>query len=295
MVVTGPRGGILHSQAVMQKRFANWLLNSVFAGLGISSAVSAQIVGLAPEFEVATVKVGTAPKRPCGECKGQFNQDPGLLDYRGVRLADVIELAYGIGIEPDTGPKSIWTARYDIRVRIPPDTATNQVPAMLRKLLADRFKLAARVVTQERKEYWLIVGEKGLNTRSGAIELSKKGDRFNANIIFTADPPRLVEMTNWTMDQFAAALSTAVDRPVVNKTGLRGNFNIKVGYTPDGGYHGLPHGVFDPFPNVPYYPHQSAPPVTEAIQEQLGLKLQPHVTSIDVLVIDRGESVPVEN
>ncbi len=80
------------------------------------------------------------------------------------------------------------------------------------------------------------------------------------------------------MDGFAAMLSLPVGKPVVDKTGLKGDYDIKLDYAP-------PDAGAD----------SSLPSIFTALQESLGLKLEPQFVPMKKLFIDRVEKVPAEN
>jgi uncharacterized protein (TIGR03435 family) len=80
--------------------------------------------------------------------------------------------------------------------------------------------------------------------------------------------------TDVTMAHFAGMLGALVRRPVVDQTGLMGAFRLTLDYTPDG---------------TPGRPAGDGPSISTAIQEQLGLRLQPTRAAVEVLVIDRAD------
>jgi uncharacterized protein (TIGR03435 family) len=81
------------------------------------------------------------------------------------------------------------------------------------------------------------------------------------------------------MDRFAEILSRQMDRPVVNRTGLDGAFDLHLQWTPDGAKSGT---------------GGDGPSVFTAIQEQLGLRLRAQKTPVEVVVVDHAEK-PGEN
>lgn len=231
-----------------------------------------EFVGLAPEFEVASVKPGLPPKPHCGECKGQFNQDAVLVDYRGVQLAEVIRIAYGLEVESGTQSQSIWTDYYDIRAKIPSDVSTNQVPMMPQKLLVGRFGLVVHEVTEERKEYSLVVRKGGRKMRS----VDPPRD-FNWAVMGVPGGGRRV-VGRWTMDQLAELLGEAFEGPVINKTGLQGFFDIRLDYSPgDLPVKPVP-GIGGPFTSGPLRlagRTGALPDLPGALEGQLGLESSP--------------------
>ena len=92
------------------------------------------------------------------------------------------------------------------------------------------------------------------------------------------------------MAALATMVSSAVQRPVVDKTGLSGLYNVELSYTPtpDQLLGPLPPGV-DPAAIDP-----NGPSIFTALEEQLGLKLEPQRASIDVIVIESIQR-PTEN
>jgi len=90
-------------------------------------------------------------------------------------------------------------------------------------------------------------------------------------------------------------LSQRLGRTVVNKTGLTGNYDFTLRWTPDAEElararaAGLPPKLMEAQPTTPT---DSAPPLLTAVQEQLGLKLQPQVERVPILVIDHAEQPP---
>ena len=80
-----------------------------------------------------------------------------------------------------------------------------------------------------------------------------------------------------SMDSLAGMLVRPLHRPVVNKTGIEGNYNIVLNYAPEGAT------------------DASRPSLFTALQEQLGLKLEAQTVTVEVLVIDHVEKVPTEN
>ena len=103
-----------------------------------------------------------------------------------------------------------------------------------------------------------------------------------------------------TLDHFASGLTRVLDRPVIDKTGLQGLFDFRVEFSPDQTTPAfMPGGIIKgqgPTASLPIgdAPEPTGPSYVTAIQEQLGLKLQPAKGPGDFLVIDSIER-PSEN
>jgi uncharacterized protein (TIGR03435 family) len=151
----------------------------------------------------------------------------------------------------------------------------SQLQAMVRKVLTERFGLK---VHHEQREMPVF-----------ALTVAKGGARMQVN---TSDPNGLpnqhgshgsgwvmYQYTNTSMPELTLMLLSSVDRPIVNKTGLKGRYDFQLKWLTDDS-----HGS-DP----------DAPPgLFTAVQEQLGLKLEPVKAPADVLVVDAVEK-PGEN
>jgi uncharacterized protein (TIGR03435 family) len=233
-------------------------------------------------FEVATIK----PSRPDTPGKLFTVKGREVLTIN-TTLNDIISFAY------DMHPRQIsggapWmgTDKYDITAK--PEGAgvpsMQQLKALFRSLLADRFRLASHQERRELSVYALLVAKEGSKlTRSQADPNGLPGLGFRR--------PGQLGVVNATMRDFAGTMQGAVlDRPVVDQTGLIGKFDFTLNWTPDESQFAT-MGIRVPPPTN----DAAAPPgLFTAIQEQLGLRLEPAKAPADVLVIDRVEK-PSEN
>jgi len=181
---------------------------------------------------------------------------------------------------------------------------------MLQRLLETRFNLTLRRETKEVPVYLLTVTKGGVKaepTKAGSCVQVDIGQvppqpapgqprpEICGNQGMTGDASRIVmTVSGMTMAQWAAgALSRFVDRPIIDKTGLDGLFDIHLEFAPDSGSLGLQgRGGADsalPPPTDPL-----APPIFAALPQQLGLRLDPGRGPVDVLVIDHVDR-PSEN
>jgi uncharacterized protein (TIGR03435 family) len=164
--------------------------------------------------------------------------------------------------------------RYDILANAPGEVAPSPENGrlMLQALLADRFHLQIHMETKESSIYGLVIGKNGPKLKeSTADEYSQ-----TASGVRTA----LMTFSKATMEQLANNLSHSVGRPVLDKTGLRGFYDFKLNWTPDFG--------------TPPAPDSNGVDIFTALQEQLGLKLEPQRAPIEFIVIDHAEK-PSEN
>jgi uncharacterized protein (TIGR03435 family) len=88
------------------------------------------------------------------------------------------------------------------------------------------------------------------------------------------------------MAEFVRGLAGIVGRPVIDRTGFTGEFDVHLTFTPDENTPGLPGGTLSAAPPAP---DPTRPSIFDALQEQLGLKLSASKGPVEVLVIDHVE------
>jgi uncharacterized protein (TIGR03435 family) len=145
---------------------------------------------------------------------------------------------------------------------------------MIQSILADRFKLSTHKETRIDAVYELTVAKDGAKLKKAEAD-DKLGRRIGRGILGGTMP----------LPVLAASLSQSLDRPVVDKTDLSGNYTFTLTYTPEIGQ-AARFGA--PAPDAP--PTESGPPsIFTALREQLGLELKSARGPVDVLVIDHAE------
>jgi uncharacterized protein (TIGR03435 family) len=160
---------------------------------------------------------------------------------------------------------------YDISAKAEGDTplTRDQARSILQTVLADRFHLMIHRETKDLPVYTLTVGKNGPKIKESAADT-----QFSAG----QEIGPLAKMTDrkTTMTQFAGFLSVYADRPIVDKTGLTGFYDFTLEWS------------------VNDAQDSAAPSIFTAVQEQLGLKLEPSRAPLEVLVIDHAAQ-PSEN
>jgi uncharacterized protein (TIGR03435 family) len=219
--------------------------------------LSARLFGQA--FEVAAIK----PSDPGVRVPIDLRVLPGgRLAVTGYTLKLLIHDAYGLKYNQISGgPAWTDTDRFDIAAKAEGDPSHEQMMKMLQSLLAERFQLKIHRESKEGAVYALVVAKNGPR-----LQAAKTGEesflRFNRTGVVTGQ--------NTSMSLLADRLNDFdFGRPVLDRTGLKGNFDFKFEYAPD-----------DAKPD-------SGPSIFTALQE-LGLKLEPQRGPVEVLVIDRA-------
>lgn len=230
-----------------------------------------------PSFEVATIKPNNS---------GKPNLQALVVRGRNFEtvnssLGDLISFAYEVQREQIVnGPPWLNSDRYDISA-IPdqpgmPNPA--QIRSMIKKLLTSRFKLTFHEEKRDLSAYVLTIAKNGNKLSPTEI----KGNLPGLGMRPTADG-LMILVRNATMKDYTGFLQTLVlDRPVVDQTGLTGKYDFQFTFTPnESQFHG--HSPLPPAtPAKPY----SAPNLFEAMQQQLGLKMESRKTPVDVIAID---------
>jgi uncharacterized protein (TIGR03435 family) len=254
---------------------------AMLAILWFSAAVAAQESpagnAAVPAFDVVSIKSldGVARARLPGA-----RQSQGRFARAAATLRQLIEYAYDVQpLQVRGGPAWVSTSRFQIDARTEPTTTPAQMRAMVRQMLSERFALKVHTDVRERPIYRML--------------LARRDGKLGPSIYRIDDAecggsnPQPCDLSMWSggltssgmgLQQLAVALfsrsqSTGVDRPVIDHTGLSGMFGFTL--------------MFSPFNTAP---HQSNDPsIFTALQEQLGLKLEPARGPVELLVIDSVE------
>lgn len=255
----------------------------MFAALAISvSGVLAQSPAARPAFdafEVATVR----PAEP-GDKSGRFIKMEGTNRFVEKNYTVELLIAAAYNLNPRTisgGPSWITSDHYDILAATPGEVRPNhdEQMSMLRSLLVERFKLKFHREQKVFSIYRLEVAKNGPKLKTSAADAGAPAI-VGPGVVY---PQRVVlPGRNATMSDFVSLLQRAIlDRPVIDKTGLSGRYDFDLEWAPDetqfGG--GLP----------PASESATSPPLFEAIQQQLGLRLEAARGPVDALVVDIAE------
>jgi uncharacterized protein (TIGR03435 family) len=220
------------------------------------------------EFEVVSVKPGD-PFDP----SSSGHTTPGRMEMRNATLKTLVRSAYQLNeFQLVGGPKWIDSARFHIDAKLPAGAPPGQIPLMMQALLADRFKLEFHRETKILQEYALVVAKGGPNLQA-AGEDDKKDPRKGA----TGQGPRQIKALGAPVSTLARMLISAVGAPVLDRTGIEGQYNFLLDFAP------LQGAAED----------EKLPSIFAALQK-IGLKLEAIKGPVEVLVVDRAE-MPTEN
>jgi uncharacterized protein (TIGR03435 family) len=297
LILAAPIGiGVVHGQAS--------------AAGTISSGRTATVVSDLPKYDVASIK----PNKT-GDGRVRFMMTPDGISLQGAPMRILLPQAFGVEEDRILGePDWVKSSRFDIEAKVEPENApklkdlkADQRNAMMLQLLVDRFNLKYHHEQRELPMYALVVAKSGLKMKATKADQNeaeddappkdapKQGDgpqpRMGRHMLMMN--PGHLESTGTSTEMLAHLLSRQLSRTVVDRTGLPGEYDFTLDYTPDN----MPmpaHGAAEGGPKPEMQIDPGGPSIFTAVEEQLGLKLEATKGMVDVIVIDHID-LPTEN
>ena len=250
-------------------------------------------------FEVVSIK------RSDPSAQLRLRMTPGQLDMEAAPLrmpaATVLPILRIFG-----WPDWIDAERYTISAKMPDGASQGAMQVAIRNLLKDRFKLVTHEETRELPVYDLVLargdGRLGPALQASSAEcqaaLTDYYEAVRRGMPAQAPPAEVARCTSsqlgigtvglrgQSIRGFTLMVAQFVDRQVIDRTGLTGFYDLTLTWTPEPAVGATVLGV-PPTPPPPADP--DAPNIFTALQEQLGLKLEPGRGPVEVVVIDRLE------
>jgi uncharacterized protein (TIGR03435 family) len=263
------------------------------------------------EFEVAEIK----PAAPDARMRGIQIQPGGRINVSGMPLKFLIEQAWNVSDDTLIGaPDWMQTDRYDIIAKADLGTAVDidTMWTLLRSLLIERFKLVAHTDERPATAYTLIAVKPKMQKSDPATRTKcKDGPGPDGKDPRDKNPAlsRVYNCQGITMAQFADRLKTLaqdyIHSPVLDSTGLEGRYDFTLAFSFVGvlqmagrsGRGAEPGQLAPPLadPSAAASDPNGAMTLFEAIEKELGLKLEAQKRPVPVLVIDHVERKPIEN
>jgi uncharacterized protein (TIGR03435 family) len=219
-----------------------------------------------PSFEVASLRLSAAG----GDGMTTF-PDPKALIFtmRNANLEILISIAYGVNsnrVEHEPGWAS--STLYDVMAKPEGEKplTDKEMEPLLQQLLGERLHLVAHRESRLVKGYALVV------SKGGPKLTEEKGPEGMLYIMANGLSGHGVGMKS-----LASVLGFPLGVPVMDKTGLEGTYNLNLKFAPK-------EATDSDLPSLPV-----------ALQEQMGLRLEPAMVPVDFVVIDHVDKVPVEN
>ena len=274
------------------------------------NAASSQAAA-APAFDVVSIK-----ENKSGEAGQGMRRQAGRVVATNFPVRPLIIFAFGLQPQQLAGGAD-WldSARYDINAQFSGEIPITEpgtvgpIQLMLQRMLSERFNLVVHRETRELPIYALVLarsdGRLGPKITTAATDCEAVMNDMLKSARGTGTPPAApqlldgrpacgmrfspdgrLEAGGTSMAALARNMSGGVGRIVVDRTGLKGGFDFELEFAPN--------TVPPPGGALPAAPDSNRPSMFTALEEQLGLKLQPDRGPVEVLVIDRVER-PTEN
>lgn len=257
-----------------------------------------------PQFEVATIK----PSKPGEQGSGRITGSG--VNFNNIRLKDLIDLAWDLNeADPEVlvnAPKWLSEERFDIMAKVSPESSgrpvANSLPMdiyeieeMLRALLIERFQIKAHLEDQPIDAYTLTAISPKLKPADPSVRtVCKEGPGPDGKDPRIANPAlnRLLTCRNMSMSEISNELTNVaggyIFSPVLDATGIKGSYDFTLSFSSANQFnHALETaGTTEPSGAVSFF---------EAVEKQLGLKLEKQKRPLPVLVVDHIEQKPTEN
>jgi uncharacterized protein (TIGR03435 family) len=230
---------------------------------------SAQISTTQPRFEEASVK-------PSDKCAMQNTIDPGRIALNGDPLKVVLMEAFKVKADQISGPAWLDEDCFVFAAKIPEGAAKDQLAAMLQALLVERFHLAFHKEAHLTPGFALVVDKNGPKLKPTEPN-NNAADRNAGKVRFRFGGGGI--KGSMTIDRLAQFLSRQLHDPVVDETGIQGNYDVDIEW--DNG-------------TDPDTPSRTASVFT-ILRESLGLRLESRKLPVDTIVVDHIDRLPGEN
>lgn len=211
------------------------------------------------QFDVVSVKPGDPASH------GQMvRSGPGRYEAHNLTLLSFILGAYRINADQLVGgPNWVTSAGWDIIATYPVSATDEQRQHMMQALLTERFGLVVHRETRTLPIYQILRAKGGPKLKAATIT----GGGMSAG-------PRMIRYSSATLPELANQLSSYLGRQVIDKTELKGQFEIDLRFMPV---------------DSPTSPDatETLPTIFTALQEQLGLKLDATHGPVEVIVVDK--------
>lgn len=222
-------------------------------------------------FDVASIRPST--EQVANDRNGRTTMTRQALSMHDVSVSVCVAFAYGVSTAQITGPASITGKHYDILAKVDHDVTQDQMRLMMQTLLADRFHLALHHEQRELRGFVLTVYAQPPKNPASFHPSAAPGPAYHENSA-TGTVAR-----NITMKQFAEFLSSPLEGPVADQTGLSGEYDLDLDFRP---YVDTSETDRSQLPSV-----ESV--LNAALKGELGLQITSKKATFDTLVVDHSE------
>ena len=284
----------------------------------VALAACLPFAALAQEFDVVSVKPSgpMGPGMRFGVSGGPGTDNPGTVAWYTASLQTLLATAYQVRSDQIANPEVLGRGAFDIVAKVPSGTTKDRIPAMLRKVLEERFHLATHFESRDGAVWLMSVAKSGLKLKTtdenakppesrtiGPLQVDKDfypvvAAGSGATLGFSGSVHLTARAV--TASKLADLLTPEAGRPVIDKTGLSGVYDVRLSFVP------VPRANSAPPPPPPPSPTGAvetpsdsqtdrSPSIFAVLQKELGLRLDPGRSQIQFVVIDHVDKVPVPN
>lgn len=267
------------------------------------------------EFEVASIKQSAQSAQ--GQTAAGMHIDGAMVRYSALGLKLYLEMAYSLKNYQISTPDWMASERWDIAAKLPDGSDPGQIPKMLQQLLRDRFQMKMHRETKELPVYGLIVGKGELKLKESPAVPAESGQPTGQSVnavasgtgsgttvtygngsYFTLGDNKF-EGKRLPMAIIADALARFADRPVVDMTDLKGNYDFVMEFSPEDFRAMMIRAAVAQgtvlTPEVLKLADASSGDTLLNAVGKLGLKLEPRKAPIEMMIIDQALRTPTEN
>jgi uncharacterized protein (TIGR03435 family) len=266
--------------------------HSQLAAVCCLALLSSAAYGQGPTFEAVSIKVNRT-----GEARSSFRGTLSGISVTNQTLTDIVRNVWNVNtLQIAGGPSWIREDRFDIEARVSGKAGRDELVAMMKRMLAERFTLAVHQEMRPIPVYALVLarsdGRFGPTLRRSLASCDLRNPPAPGTPPPQPPPPLdgvdlppcgtntgrgLLRAAGIELEAFTRNVAGAAGRIIVDQTGLTGTFDMVLRFNPDAND-----------------TSSDLPSLFAAVQEQLGLKLDAQTAPADVVVIDRVER-PTEN
>ena len=226
----------------------------------------------APVFEVASVRASTMARNN----DVHVDTAPGTLTIRGASLQFFIGWAYDTPQFQISGPPWLRDVGFDIVAKAGTPANDDQMRVMMRALLAERLGVKVHSEKKEMQVYELTLAKSGTKFKESATEGPPE---------FTNAGKGMLVANRVSMGDFATKISEPLGKPVIDATGLKGRYDIRIDVSAYMAEAGAANGEQLDVMSILF----------TALQAQLGVKLESKKQTPEILIVDAAQKTPTEN
>jgi len=274
----------------MRTRIPNIMLMLCLAGVSVASFAQS------PASKPATFAFEAASFKLSGDqalnARRSENRDPGRVEFRGITLQGLLWEAYRAWYYQIVWPqdwKDARSVRYDIAATLPVGATKEHVPGMLQALMAERLNFKMHRESREMPVYALSIAKSGLRMKKATIDPNADPQKPPDFKIQNNGQEKRVQ-GELSMTYLLLALAGNLDRPLVDMTGLEGDYEIDLQFT---SVPPRPTPLAGQETTSDYL--SAAGSLISALEKQCGIRVEARKAPVEMLVIDHVDRAPSEN